>query len=414
MIKLNMVPDFYFRKGYIKTFAVFGKNENYGQSYGVAYWPQNPVVELIDIIGERDWAQYLPEWTEKEGLIKILDGRHTKEIKPGRLIKKLWPSYNDKDIKEISQQLDAINPLLADARQHEQTSKLIKFAYNTIHIVYKKSYHGARSCMAGIDREQWGNHIPSDRHPCEVYNGTGIAIIYIKDSNGHVVERTLANVEKKLYVRVYNSGSELLEQWLIREGYQRSDNALDGFVLNRIEFDGVTMMPYIDGHGRIDRDTLTITPNGGYSTQNHNHHIYGVIRNRFAICDHCGCEIDEDDSEYINLDGNVYCSHDCAHADGWEFAYTYRYETWTQDTVYYYRSEAYTREGLYYYDLTICDQCGGVFNSREEGHCFGVNNFCSDSCLRHSGYDYCDECGEYYHKAEGCSCDNTNQDGSEQ
>ena len=89
-------------------------------------------------------------------------------------------------------------------------------------------------------------------------------------------------------------------------------------------------------------------------------------------CAHCGSLIEWSDgtteTDRYYADGSVYCSVDCAEADG----------------------------------CAICENCGDPID-HEEGESLYIDyeNYCSSDCARDAGYECCDECGEWYTRDDG-------------
>lgn len=82
--------------------------------------------------------------------------------------------------------------------------------------------------------------------------------------------------------------------------------------------------------------------------------------NEKITCTYCGAII-EDENEMIEIDGNYYCSDDCAYND----------------------------------DYTSCEICGDWVYA-DNAIVIGGHVYCSDSCAEDDGYRQCNNCGDWY------------------
>ena len=307
-------------------------------------------------------------------------------IKIGRYLGKVRPDMPERDRKALAELYTASNPNQGISIYSVQDADLVE--------IIRDHCGRASSCMTGRASYEWSDHFDTeDLHPYMAYEGSGIALAVVV-SKGEVVARSLYSDVNKAFVRIYGHDpySEYLSVWFADKGYHKSDNALDGHILKKIVLpsDG-HLMPYIDGHGRVDLDDMMIGNDGSYNTQANSHYERCDTGEGLSghVCDHCGEHISEGD-EVMTDDGEVFCDDICAERAGYYYAYTGRDRDWVnerQDSVYQYEGDYYTVDGLHYHDLYVCERCGQV-----EALDYGIMEhegdgafYCSESCASRDG-----------------------------
>lgn len=155
-------------------------------------------------------------------------------IKPGRLLKKLFPSIPNEIIKEFASHFIDVS----DARLEETRN----FAE-----VYKECN---LSCMS--------KHFEELDHPTTVYNhpDNNIILLVVRDKAGKLLGRTLANSLTKEFVRIYFNpevaNSELITRKLVESAWYIEDvTCLFGEKLQLLTSDGRIICPYIDGRNGV-------------------------------------------------------------------------------------------------------------------------------------------------------------------
>lgn len=156
-------------------------------------------------------------------------------IKPGRLLKKLFPNTPNELIKKFSSYFIDTN----DARLEETRSFAEVYTERNL------------SCMSKHFEEL-------DHHPTTVYNhqDNNIILLVVRDSAGTLLGRTLANSKTKQFVRIYFNpevaNSELITKKIIESsGYTENVTCLFGEKLQLLTSDGRIICPYIDGRNGV-------------------------------------------------------------------------------------------------------------------------------------------------------------------
>lgn len=137
------------------------------------------------------------------------------------------------------------------------------------------------------------------------------------------------------------------------------------------------------------------------------------------VCAHCETAIAED-SEFVEIGGELFCSEDCAVEAGWvrcdhcEEWYRCDEGITTTDYEHFCSSDCVIAEG---YD--VCECCG-AWELRENGVYAEGSFFCSESCAEHECYRRCEHCDEWHYEDDGywvndyawyCSSNCANSDG---
>ena len=212
------------------------------------------------------------------------------------------------------------------------------------------------SCMGGSGYGGWGQ-IPADKSPAHAYgDDSGIHCAYI-EREGTILARALFSDKNHSFSTVYGDHhyQTVLYNHLIGEGYSVSDCWADGHTLNRVNTigGGDCVIPYLDGHGYIDADTLLISEDGNTNCQSSYAEPY-LSRMSFAgqICDCCGERVDDEEAHFH--DGSVYCSHDCLIEAGYE----------------------------------ACEHCGEIYHGESDDAIIAADrsHFCSSYCAESAGY----------------------------
>ncbi len=166
-------------------------------------------------------------------------------IKPGRLLKKLFPNTPNELIKEFASHfIDVSGSYLVITRNFEKIYKELPL-----------------SCMSKPFKFL-------DHHPTTVYNhpDNNIILLVVRDRTGTLLGRTLANSKTKQFVRIYFNpevaNSELITKKIIESANYTEDlSCLLGEKLQKLlTSDGQTICPYIDSRQgiTIHEDCLVI------------------------------------------------------------------------------------------------------------------------------------------------------------
>lgn len=385
------------------------------------YWPEKPVCEYINITDQPTEELYeirkmvsgfynlpevirdilsvvslafdrphYPRLTNQNPDIVMIAKKGQPEryerIKIGRYLRKALPEMAERERKALSELYTASNPSQGISIHTVQNAEIVE--------VMRDHCGRASSCMTGRSGYEWGDYFDTDDlHPYMVYQNSGISLALVV-SKGEIVARSLYSDKNKSFVRIYGHDpySEYLSAWFADNGYHKSDSALNGHKLKQITLpSGGYLMPYLDGHGRVDLDNMTIDNGGGYNTQADSHYTRCDTGDGFNghVCDHCGERINEDDG-LVPDGGEIFCDHTCAESAGHYYAYVGRYQEWVseqQNGVYQYQGDYYTAEGLDYHNLYICERCGDVQDA-DEGileHEGDGMFYCSEFCATRDG-----------------------------
>lgn len=205
------------------------------------------------------------------------------------------------------------------------------------------------SCMANgyhsdnnREKYEWFN---SPVHPAAVYASGDIEVLYLKNSDGQITARAIANADTKKVARIYGDGVKMLKA-MGANGYEQQVHALVGCRIRKILFnnDRRIVMAYVDagigsGGGSLfaedegDDGFLRLTSDEGnnyntYDGYNKRGYADTIIPDSGERCQHCGHHTD-DELTYVNSGGDeiavcescldqYYCSAYGRHGvEGW-------------------------------------------------------------------------------------------------
>jgi len=184
--------------------------------------------------------------------------------------------------------------------------------------------------------DAWGDEYhPLDAYSLAYFSGldNSLALFTLVNGDGNIISRSIVNVAKKTYVRMY--GDHKLCLILNQLGISEDSDTLDGVALaclhtyyrGRVESDAL-VGPYLDGghdyvrignvEGHEDTDVLWVDDNGD---------IYfcdtaGVYnRGERFTCEWCEESLTEDDALFVSYEG-VYLCEDCFYEHTAECAIT--------------------------------------------------------------------------------------------
>ena len=192
----------------------------------------------------------------------------------------------------------------------------------------------ASSYDSGTD--EWGNEYhPLDAYSLAYFSGldNSLALFTLVNGDGNIISRSIVNVNKKTYVRMY--GDHKLCLILNQLGINEDGDTLDGvalaclhpYYLGRVDSDAL-VGPYLDGchdyvrignvEGHEDTDVLWVGGNGDIYFCDTN----GVYNQSSRLmCDRCEGNMSEDESYYVHYEG-VYLCEDCFYEHTAECAIT--------------------------------------------------------------------------------------------
>ncbi len=293
----------------------------------------------------------------------------TTRIRPGRFLQKfLGDKLSEDDIRKAAEEFSRV----VDSENSKNTVRWIEdddpdgweWAY--------EHGHGFSSCMVYDREDRYLNvacHGPN--HPVRIYAypGNGLRLAYLGDPpktpGGRVYARTIVNGDG--YVRIYGDSrlAGLLQDMGISDGA-----GLGGVHVTKRMLDGCQyIVPYLDrGEGFVDcGDHLRIVGHDAEIPGDRSNGLAEADSGRNLVtCEHCGAEVDEDETHYSGYEETGYCTN-CE--DGFVVAVTYVSSTGSY------------RYGTVLADNTV-DVCGTQFID-------------DDDIIRHAGYETCAECGEW-------------------
>jgi hypothetical protein len=206
---------------------------------------------------------------------------------------------------------------------------------------------------------------------------------------------------KKTHVRVYQrygtEGGGILRALLEEEGF-REDDHLEG-ELRAVIYDGSQLhMPYLDWATTFDWEegdsTVELGKHKDHSGGNTNG-ITDELGEPSACCAHCGDEMDEDESTYVEGLGDV-CEHCIDHH--FTNAWTGRNQEWVQnnsESIYRCEDddEYYTDDGISWHDL-VFDKGGNLRSPHNVVWVESIDEYCDPD------ETFEDEEGETRHASE--------------
>lgn len=209
--------------------------------------------------------------------VEYNDGRHDRQLRFGRWV---WSVVSASDVF-----VQALHSAVEAAAFTDPACIHILTEASDIMKVYRDS--GVDTCLTGSSSVQ-----------CYASGVTGLAVLFNDD--GDVLARTVVNIERRRWIRVYGSKQHAitLRLMLRRMGYSLSRRALDGVLLPTWYLgDDEFAAPYLDG----DISTADLVEQNGYHW-----HVRGG--GRYTLRDACGRILVQD--EYFaeaEMDDRVPC-----------------------------------------------------------------------------------------------------------
>ncbi len=220
-------------------------------------------------------------------------------IRPGRLLKRLFPSVSDELVREFSKHFSVLEGLtLHSSTDEEDFERVYLECENT------------GSCMAH-PASYWGLYVRGKLyHPVRAYAFDSVCVLWVTDSDGQIIGRTVGNKYSKEYVRVYYNEEVLnsrnkVELMLEKEGWTHNEYALEGCEIARVEDSkGRIICPYIDGIAGVTVcDNLLIVGGSNHTTASEC--ILDWEPEPEFPCGNCGSEAGEDYE--LSIDGELLC-----------------------------------------------------------------------------------------------------------
>ena len=208
---------------------------------------------------------------ENPSLVRFRDRGKRVSMKPGRYLKRFWPTLTPPILSSLTAAYDAAVGNLD-----------VKFAStpDEIQDVYERGPH---SCM--------------QEHPeiAGLYGAGDLAVAYIE--HGGITARVLCWPDRKIYGRAYGD-VDRIERALQLRGFTRARQShWDGARIIRRAYDGIIWCPYLDEFNVKDNGEFLIVGDGSSPGTN-------CMLNGFE-CEHCG-EMFLGDPEDTECEG---CSH---------------------------------------------------------------------------------------------------------
>lgn len=239
-------------------------------------------------------------------------------IKPGRYLKKYFPTMTDDEVRIMTAKVLAGTEL-----------QLFDTGEDIIRLYMELHHSGVvASCMS---KTKW------KIHPLMVYDNSdvGLAVMF---QGGEPKARALFNKNNKQYPMIYGQW-EKMKVLLDKNGFEHGD--LDGAKIKRIPIgngNGI-VMPYIDGHRKLDRsennstkvdvfeDHCVISKHGAYAANEYERAAIDVTGSRaiydndpgsdeddeddsYCDCEHCGDNVHEDSTYWISY-GDIRVCESC-------------------------------------------------------------------------------------------------------
>lgn len=286
---------------------------------------------------------------------------------------------------------------------------------HTVADMVKHLHRGPRSCMVWDNYKENESESPED-HPYACYDPEYGWHMAVRIEGGQTVGRALCvnGVNGKYWVRSYKStggyspSDEMLEAWLIEQGYEKRS----GYAREKLKFipcsDSDFLAPYIDGDNQRvnmyrERGYMEITyGDGEYECNNTN----GSASPCSGVeCEDCNEYFDEGDGYWVGpYEDRQVCSGCCD--NDYIYAYTRR-----RMQAYIHHDDA-VRVGDEYYDQNflgdndIVELDNGEYAHIDDAVCINDTWYDTDSediCVPEDGD------GEYYHIDDCWQCDETNK-----
>lgn len=198
----------------------------------------------------------------KEGLLEITDSRGRKVVyKPGRLLLSIAPHLDNEIIKKFAGMVQSFSTLEFHTSFDEED-------FERIYIECENT----GSCMAH-PASYWGLYVDGKLyHPVRAYAWDSVCVLWVTDSDGQIIGRTVGNKYSKEYVRVYYNDCILnsrnkVELMLEKEGWTHNEYALECCEIARVEDSkGRIICPYIDRIAGVTVCDNLLIVGGSYHT----------------------------------------------------------------------------------------------------------------------------------------------------
>lgn len=222
--------------------------------------------------------------------VTVFDGKHTKEMKLGKVLKHYDSSLSDARIKYLVESYKAFNAETSDytveySKEYEEVYQVPLYALGSTYL----------SCM-------------TKNNAVGIYHYDERLSLLLAKKDNELVLRTLVRSDTKEYIRIYIDHNKIREEIAValveKEGYVTKGN-LDGIMLDYVEVSSGILLPYLDGN--VDRvsvynDRYLLVNSDGDIESNE----YGIASLRYCECTKCSARIDEGE-EYSNETGEVFC-----------------------------------------------------------------------------------------------------------
>ncbi len=182
-------------------------------------------------------------------------------IRPGRLLKKLFPNISDELVREFSKHFSVLEGLTLHSSTDEED-------FERVYLECKNT----GSCMSH-PASYWGLYVGGKLyHPVRAYAFDSVCVLWVTDSDGQIIGRTVGNKYSKEYVRVYYNGEVLnsrnkVELMLEKDGWTHNEYALEYCEIDRVEDSkGRIICPYIDGIAGVTVCDNLLIVGGSYHT----------------------------------------------------------------------------------------------------------------------------------------------------
>lgn len=276
------------------------------------------------------------------------------QIKPGKYLKRYFPDMTDDEIRVMASMVMVSTELKVLEKGQEIIDAYMVLATSGV----------VKSCMSKLAWRQ---------HPLMVYDNSDVALVVLYEY-GEPVARALFNKHNKQYPMVYGQW-EKMKHALDKAGYIHG--SLDGAKIHAIRHnDGGYVMPYIDGHRRLDRSMnnstyVRLVDDGKFFIIDHEN---GVCANEYErarimyddepeadyyTCECCGDEFTESEMRRTS-DGDWVC-------DGcWDEEVRYVRLEGGGEGEYLYRDSFEIIDGEYYWDSAAARYWGYRWSSKRE------------------------------------------------
>ncbi len=276
----------------------------------------------------------------------------------------------------------------------EPPTLLIARTQEEIAMVYDK---GPRSCMGGE-----GRNFSADVAPVRVFAGPDTAVAYIT-REGRITARTIIRTDTYEWIRMY--GDEIaLESALDAEGYSEGDG-LAGCRLADVEYDGRTVMPYLDGCAHYvdsyhcpekDKTYWRVVDCGDWSAQSEYGFLDGECDESRSICESCEDYVSDDCITHVASEDRYICNN-CVE-NNYSMVFSGRYQELMHEENTYiigeYNGDLYTLDGVEWHGLILIDD--GIYDSTDVSE----DGITGDMILSEDSTTYVDAYGDDAHTLE--------------